>query len=68
MKKIGIAGLIFILALGSIIIFSLGVGYLGSIIGYNKAINFGLLPFITSELFKIALAVALIPSLSRFIK
>lgn len=56
------------LLIGSIIIFSLGVGYLGSIIGYNKAINFGLLPFITSELFKIALAVALIPSLSRFIK
>jgi biotin transport system substrate-specific component len=56
------------LLIGSIIIFTLGVGYLGSIIGYDKAINYGLLPFISSELFKIALAVALIPSLSKFIK
>ena len=56
------------LLIGSIIIFSLGVGYLGTIIGFDKAINFGLLPFIPSELFKIALAVILIPSLSKFIK
>jgi biotin transport system substrate-specific component len=56
------------LLIGSFIIFILGVGYLGLIIGYDKAINFGLLPFIPSELFKIALAVALIPSLSKFIK
>ena len=56
------------LLIGSIIIFALGVGYLGSIIGFDKAINFGLLPFIPSELFKISLAVALIPSLSKFIK
>lgn len=56
------------LLIGSIIIFTLGVGYLGLIIGYSKAINFGLLPFIPSELFKVALAVALIPSLSKFIK
>ena len=56
------------LLIGSVIIFTLGVGYLGSIIGYDKAINFGLLPFIPSELFKIALAVALIPLLSKFIK
>ena len=49
--------------LGSIIIFALGVLYLGSIIGYNKAIQAGLLPFIPSELFKIALAVILIPTL-----
>lgn len=56
------------LLIGSIIIFVFGVGYLGSIIGFDKAINFGLLPFIPSELFKIALAVFLIPSLSKFIK
>ena len=56
------------LLIGSAVIFIIGVVYLGSIIGYDKAINFGLLPFIPSELFKIALAVALIPSLSKFIK
>ena len=54
--------------LGSIIIFALGVLYLGSIIGYNKAIQAGLLPFITSELFKIALAVILIPTLNKTLK
>ena len=54
--------------LGSIIIFALGVLYLGSIIGYNKAIQAGLLPFIPSELFKIALAVILIPTLNKILK
>ena len=56
------------LLIGSVIIFTLGVGYLGLVIGYDKAINFGLIPFIPSELFKIALAVALMPLLSKFIK
>tara|TARA_Y100000746_G_scaffold151816_1_gene130143 strand:- start:748 stop:1311 length:564 start_codon:yes stop_codon:yes gene_type:complete len=54
--------------IGSAIIFALGVLYLGSIIGYNKAIQAGLLPFIPSELFKIVLAVLLIPTLNKFIK
>ena len=53
--------------IGSIIIFVLGVLYLGSIIGYNKAIQAGLLPFIPSELFKIALAVILIPTLNKIL-
>ena len=54
--------------LGSIIIFTFGVLYLGTIIGYNKALQLGLYPFIPSELFKIALAVLLIPTLNRIIK
>ena len=53
---------------GSIIIFTIGVLYLGSIIGYSKAIQAGLLPFIPSELFKIALAVILIPTLNKILK
>ena len=53
------------LLVGSVIIFALGVGYLGTIIGYEKAIAGGLIPFMPSELFKIALAVALIPSISK---
>ena len=56
------------LFIGSIIIFALGIIYLGSIIGYQKAIAAGLLPFIPSELFKIALAVALIPTIQKVIK
>ena len=58
----------FSLIVGSIIIFSFGIIYLGSIIGYQKAIAAGLLPFIPSELFKIALAVALIPTIQKIIK
>ncbi len=53
---------------GSIIIFLFGIIYLGSIIGYQKAIAAGLLPFIPSELFKIALEVALIPNIHKIIK
>ena len=58
----------FSLIVGSIIIFSFGIIYLGSIIGFQKAIAAGLLPFIPSELFKIALAVALIPTIQKIIK
>ena len=54
--------------LGSVLIFALGVIYLGSIIGYSKAIQAGLLPFIPSELFKIALAVILIPTFNKILK
>ena len=50
----------------SIIIFLLGVVYLGTIIGFDKALAAGLLPFIPSEFFKIALAVAIIPSVCKY--
>ncbi len=56
------------LLIGSVIIFSFGIIYLGYIIGFEKALAVGLLPFIPSELFKIALAVALIPTLHKIIK
>ena len=55
------------LSIATFIIFLCGVGYLGSLIGYDKALAGGLYPFIPSELFKIGLAVALIPSITRFI-
>ncbi|MBI04746.1 MAG: BioY family protein [Pelagibacteraceae bacterium] len=56
------------LLIGSVIIFSFGIIYLGSIIGFDKAIQAGLLPFIPSEIFKIALAVAIIPTINNIIK
>ena len=55
------------LILGSIVIFAFGVGYLGSIIGYDKALSAGLMPFVPSEFFKIALALVLIPSFTKFL-
>ena len=59
---------IFPLVLGTIIIFVFGIGYSSSIIGFEKAIVVGLLPFIPSELFKIALALFIIPSIWKFIQ
>ena len=56
------------LGIGTIIIFICGIGYLSSIIGFEKAIAAGLLPFIPSELFKIALAVLIIPSIWKYIQ
>ena len=55
------------LFIGTVIIFVFGVGYLGSVIGYDKALAGGLYPFIPSEFFKIGLAVILIPSITRYI-
>ena len=57
---------IFPLSLGTVIIFVYGFGYLSSIIGFEKAIVAGLTPFIPSELFKIALAVFIIPTIWKF--
>lgn len=54
------------LLLGTVIIFICGIGYLSSIIGFEKAIAAGLLPFIPSELFKIALAVFIIPTIWKY--
>ena len=56
------------LILGTNIIFICGVGYLGSIIGYEKALIAGLLPFIPSEFFKIALALCTIGLLWKYFK
>ena len=58
----------FSLLIGSIIIFTIGILYLGSIIGFEKAIVVGLMPFIPSEIFKIALAVTLIPTFLKITK
>ena len=55
------------LMVGTVIIFVFGVGYLGSVIGYDKALAGGLYPFIPSEFFKIGLAAIIIPSITRYI-
>ena len=54
------------LGIGTIIIFVCGIGDLSSIIGFDKAIAAGLLPFIPSELFKIALAAFIIPTIWKY--
>ena len=47
--------------IGTCIIFALGVSWLGSIIGFEKAVAAGLMPFVFSELCKIALATVTMP-------
>ena len=56
------------LFVGSLLIFFLGVGYLTSIVGFEKAIAGGLTPFIPSEFFKIGLAVCTINLLWKYYK
>jgi biotin transport system substrate-specific component len=54
-----------VLLVAEAICFALGVGYLGSVIGYDKAIAFGLTPFIVGDLVKTLLAVALLTLFRR---
>tara|TARA_Y100000590_G_C15316712_1_gene862321 strand:- start:27 stop:608 length:582 start_codon:yes stop_codon:yes gene_type:complete len=55
-----------LLLLGINIIFIFGIVYLGSIIGFEKALIAGLLPFIPSEFFKIALALCTLGLLKKY--
>ena len=47
-------------SIGTILIFLCGYTWLSSLIGYEKAFMYGVLPFFWSELFKIALATAVL--------
>jgi biotin transport system substrate-specific component len=47
------------------ICFALGVGYLGSVIGYDKAVQFGLAPFWVGDLVKTVLAALLLTVFRR---
>ena len=53
------------LLVAEVICFAMGVGYLGALIGYDKAVEFGLLPFLVGDLVKTVLAVALLTGLRR---
>ena len=55
-----------LLLLGVNIIFIFGIVYLGSIIGFEKALIAGLLPFVPSEVFKIALALCTLGLLKKY--
>jgi len=56
-----------VLLVAEVICFALGVGYLGSVIGYDKAVEYGLTPFIVGDLVKTLLAVALLTVLRRML-
>jgi biotin transport system substrate-specific component len=54
--------------LGSVVLFALGLAWLSYLIGADKAIEFGLLPFIYSEPTKIALATVLLPTCWKLVR
>ena len=58
-RKIPLAALAMVL--GTALIFVFGVGWLSTLIGFAKAVEFGLMPFLAAAVFKIALATALLP-------
>lgn len=53
------------LLIAEVICFALGVAWLGTMIGFDKAVAFGLLPFIWSDLVKTLLAAALLTAFRR---
>ncbi len=56
-----------VLLVAEVICFALGVGYLGAVIGYDKAVQFGLMPFLFGDFVKLLLAVALLTGLRRML-
>ncbi len=53
------------LLVAEVICFALGVAWLAHVIGFDKAVEFGLMPFIVGDLVKTVLAVALLTALRR---
>lgn len=49
--------------IGELVIFTAGVGWLSTIVGVDKALSLGLVPFLPAELFKIVLAAVTLPLL-----
>jgi len=47
--------------IGDVIIFALGLAWLSTLVGFEKAVSGGLLPFLPAEALKIALAMAVLP-------
>jgi biotin transport system substrate-specific component len=46
---------------GNVAIYVPGLIWLTTLIGFEKAVQFGLTPFLVSDLFKLALATAVLP-------
>jgi biotin transport system substrate-specific component len=53
------------LLVAEVICFALGVAWLAHVIGFDKAVQFGLMPFILGDLLKTVLAVALLTAFRR---
>jgi biotin transport system substrate-specific component len=53
---------------GTVAIYALGLGWLGALIGYEKAVQFGLLPFIPGDIAKLTLAAIVFPATWKWLK
>lgn len=53
---------------GTLAIYALGLTWLTNLIGSEKAINFGLMPFIYGDIAKLGLAALLMPAIWKYIK
>ena len=53
---------------GTAVIYLLGVGYLASLIGLDKALTFGLYPFIAGDIAKVVLAAIVFPAAWKWLK
>lgn len=49
------------MAVGNVVIYALGIGWLGTLIGYGPALEHGLLPFLFGDAVKVALGATLLP-------
>jgi biotin transport system substrate-specific component len=56
------------MVIGNLLIYALGLAWLGYQIGYAAAIEFGLLPFLVGDAIKVALGAALLPLAWRWVK
>jgi len=52
---------------GNVVIYAFGVGWLGTLIGYDKAIQFGLEPFVLFDFIKVIAAAIILPSIWKFV-
>lgn len=55
------------MVIGNIVIYTLGVAWLAHLIGFEKAVQFGLLPFLFGDALKIALGAVTLPLAWRLI-
>lgn len=55
------------MVVGNLVIYALGVGWLSNIIGFDKAVTFGLMPFLYGDVLKIVIAAGLMPFAWNFV-
>jgi len=60
-------GTAFAMAAGNVVIYVCGLVWLSSFVGMEKAVDFGLVPFLFGDLMKIALATATLPMIWKFL-